>query len=270
MIKIKCKLIKEIFKNEMNGYNISIVKILDSDDSELLEQKKIYIVGVFESLNNRLTYLMEGSLEKHPKYGIQFKLATSKVDIPTKEEELIEFLSSDMFPIGIKTATKIVNKFKENTIEIILNDYNKLSKIPRLSKEKILKIHDILEEQQASSGIILELSKIGFNAKESGDILAKYKSDTLNVINTNIYKLIEDMDFSFQDIDALAKNYGIDIDDSNRIEALIIYLIEDITFSTGVTYILLDEFYKNTKIYSNIEINALEHYLYKLITEGKI
>jgi len=270
MIKIKCKLIKEIFKNEINGYNISIVRILDSDSTELLDKKKTYIVGVIDSLNERLTYEMEGELATHPKYGTQFKVNTYNVSIPTKEEELIEFLSSDMFPIGIKTATKIVNKFGENTIEIILNDYNKLSKIPRLSQEKILKIHDILEEQQASSGIVLELSKIGFNAKESGDILAKYKSNTLNIINTNIYKLIEDMNYNFKDIDALAKNCGVDIDDGNRIEALIIYLIEDITFSSGDTYVLLDELYDIIKKYSNIDISMLEHYLYKLITEGKV
>ena len=82
MIKIKCKLIKGIFKNEMNGYNISIVKILDSDDSELLEQKKIYAVGVFESLNNRLNYLMEGNLEKFTKFlGIAFFLLAIVLNI---------------------------------------------------------------------------------------------------------------------------------------------------------------------------------------------
>lgn len=270
MTKIKCKLIKEIFKNEINGYNISIVKILDSDDLELLEQKKIYAVGVFESLNNRLNYLMEGNLEKHPKYGVQFKINTYKVDIPTKEEELVEFLSSDMFPIGEKTASKIVDKFGENTIEVILNDYEQLLQIPRLSKNKIEQIHIVLEEHQASSEAILELSKLGFNVKEAGDILAKYKSNTLNVINTNIYRLVEEMEFSFNDIDAIARNNGIDLEDANRIKALIEYLIEDMTFSTGDTYVLLDDLFNQIQKYCDIPKTSLEYYLSQLIMENRV
>lgn len=270
MAEIKCKLIKEIFKNEINGYNISIVKILDSDDELLLKEKKIYVVGVIESLSDRLNYVMTGNLENHQKYGMQFKVDNYKIDIPTKEEELIDFLSSKMFPIGMKTATKIVEEFGTNTIEVILNDYNKLKKIPRLSTDKIIKIHDILEEQQASSQVVIELGKIGFTSKEAGDILAKYKSDTMEVINNNIYRLIEDMEFNFNDIDTIAKNKGIGLEDDNRIRALIIYLIEKMTFASGDTFVLLDELLANMVKYCDIEKEKLEYQLSILINDNKI
>ena len=39
-----------------------------------------------------------------------------EINMPTKEEELVTFLSSDLFPIGEKTAEKIVNTFHEDTI----------------------------------------------------------------------------------------------------------------------------------------------------------
>ena len=270
MTEIKCKLIKEIFYNEMNSYNISIVRIIDSDDSELLNNKKMYIVGVMEQLNDRLIYKAKGEINEHPKYGNQFQVASISVNIPSKKEEIIDFLSSKMFPIGEKTAIKIVNKFGEDTIEIILNEKERLLEIPRINKEKVNAIHSILEAQQASSEVIVELSSIGFTTKEAGDILFKYKNKTMDIVNNNIYRLIEDMDFRFNDIDNIAKNKGIDLNDSNRLKALIIYLIEDITFANGNTYVSIDELTNYISKYTNISNEELNEIIDLLIKENKI
>ena len=269
MTEIKCKLIKEIFYNEMNSYNISIVKIIESEDSELLTSKKIYIVGFMEQLNDRLIYKAKGEINEHPKYGNQFQVASISVNIPSKKEEIIDFLSSKMFPIGEKTALKIVSKFGDETIEIILNEKERLLEIPRISKEKIEVIHNILEAQQASSEVIIELSSIGFTTKEASDILFKYKNKTMNIVNNNIYRLIEDMDFRFNDIDNIAKNKGIDLNDTNRLKALIIYLIEDITFANGNTYVSLDELTNAISKYTDIN-EELNEIINLLIKENKI
>ncbi|MBO7629098.1 MAG: hypothetical protein J6S87_04025, partial [Bacteroidales bacterium] len=45
-----------------------------------------------------------------------------------------------------KTATKIVEEFKENTLEIILNTPEQLEKIPRLPQRRIEKIHNVLKD----------------------------------------------------------------------------------------------------------------------------
>ena len=38
----------------------------------------------------------------HPKYGPQFAVDSFEIKMPSKEEELVTFLSSDLFPIGVK------------------------------------------------------------------------------------------------------------------------------------------------------------------------
>lgn len=270
VMQVKCKLIKEVYRNEINGYNISVVKIINSDNEELVKEKSIYAVGVMESLNERLTYLLEGNIEMHPKYGKQFKVTSYKVNIPTKEEELVEFLSSKMFPIGAKTASRIVDMFGSNTIEIILDDYTKLKSIPRLTEDKIIKIHDILKQQQTSSEIVIKLGNLGFTPKECGDILAKYKNQTLNVIENNIYRLIEDLDFKFSDIDKIAISMNVDIDNDNRLKSLVIYLINSITFNSGSTYVLINELFDYVIKYADISMDKLEGILNSLIKELKV
>ena len=270
MYEIKCKLIKEIFYNEINSYNISIVRVLDSDSEEILESKKIYLVGVMESLNERLTYLVKGDINDHPKYGRQFQVLSYSVSIPSKKEEIVEFLSSKLFPIGEKTAEKIVKKFGENTIEIILNDKERLLEIPRIGREKIDKIHDILENQQASSKVVVELANLGFTTKEASDILFRYKDRTMDIVNNNIYRLIDDMDFRFNDIDNIAKNNGVLLDDENRLKALIIYLIEDITFSNGNTYVNISELHNRIIKYVDIDNDGIIYIIDKLVTEDRV
>ena len=49
----------------------------------------------------------------------------------------------------------IVEKFKENTLPIILDNPRSLLLIPRITEVKAMKIHDTLVEYQASSHIIL-------------------------------------------------------------------------------------------------------------------
>lgn len=269
-MQIKGRLLKEIYRNEMNGYNISVIRLKGSDDEELLKSKTIHVVGVIESLNDRLNYIFEGEIDNNPKYGKQFRVDSYKVDVPTKEEELIEFLSSKMFPIGIKTAEKIVGKFGDKTIEVILEKPDELKFIPRLTMDRITKIHDILKSQQTSSEVVIKLGSLGFTSKEAGDILAKYKNETLNVVENNIYQLIEDLDFRFRDIDKIASNMGVSPDDEKRLNSLVIYLIDNITFNNGNTYVSLEELFSHVKKYSDVDIEKLEYVLNNLITFGKI
>ena len=137
--------------------------------------------------------------------------------LPTKEEELVEFLSSDMFPIGEKTAKRIVDEFKERTLEVILNDRLKLKCIPHLPEARIDKIYKILSNYQYSSKIVMELTSLGFTNKKALSIVHKYNDKAMDKVSENIYRLVDEMDFNFLDIDSIALNLGLDREDDRII-----------------------------------------------------
>ena len=270
MSYIKGKYTTEIFSNSDNGYTVGVIKIIDTDVVELKNKSTAYFVGTFIDLKLKNNYKMEGNLIIHKKYGVQFNVTNYENLLPEKKDELIEFLSSDLFPIGIKTAEKIVEKFKEKTIEVILDNPNSLLLIPRLNKDKIDKIYETLKSYQSTSEIVLELQHLGFNTKDSLSILNKYKVNSLDKINNNIYSLIDELDFNFNTIDEIALNNNYDTLDTRRISALIIHSLNELTFSNGDTYSFIEEIYLWINKYVEIDMEKLEYELIKLNKNGRI
>ena len=270
MSYIKGKYTTEIFSNSDNGYTVGVIKIIDTDVVELKNKSSAYFVGTFIDLKLKNNYKMEGNLIIHKKYGVQFNVTNYENLLPEKKDELIEFLSSDLFPIGIKTAEKIVEKFKEKTIDVILDNPNSLLLIPRLNKDKIDKIYETLKSYQSTSEIVLELQHLGFNTKDSLSILNKYKVNSLDKINNNIYSLIDELDFNFNTIDEIALNNNYDTLDTRRISALIIHSLNELTFSNGDTYSFIEEIYSWINKYVEIDMEKLEYELIKLNKIGRI
>ncbi len=261
-------LYKQIYRNEINGYLVALFKIKETNTD--YEDNIINITGVLPKLSDKKEYILYGDLVTHPKYGLQFSVTSFDINLPTKEEELVTFLSSDLFPIGIKTAQKIVDTFHEGTIDKILANKDCLQLIPRLNESKINKIYDTLKDYQNTSNVVLELTKLGFDMKEALSFLNKYESKILTTVKDDIYTLIDTDEIPFAKIDEIAINMGIEEDDERRVKALIIHVMKELCFMKGDTYLTLEEISLSLSSYVTISPEKLEYLLQKLITEQKI
>ena len=268
MSYIKGTISKIIYRNNSNGYTVGLIKIKESDE----EVGKIEtFTGVLPEFNEKTIYQLNGTFTTHNKYGYQFQVDSFEIVLPEKKDELVDFLSSDLFPIGEKTAKKIVGAFGEDTIDVILNNKEKLLEIPRLGIEKINKINNILKEYQSTSNIVLELNRMGFNTKDSLMLLNKYKDKVIRIIDNNIYDLIDNINLNFKEIDTIAINNKYDLYDERRVEALIIYLLNEITFEQGDTYSFFQEIYNSIiKYLPDLKSEDLEYYLLKLSKQKRV
>lgn len=268
MSYIKGTISKIIYRNNSNGYTVGLIKIKESDE----EVGKIEtFTGVLPEFNEKTIYQLNGTFTTHNKYGYQFQVDSFEIVLPEKKDELVDFLSSNLFPIGEKTAKKIVGAFGEDTIDVILNNKEKLLEIPRLGIEKINKINNILKEYQSTSNIVLELNRMGFNTKDSLMLLNKYKDKVIRIIDNNIYDLIDNINLNFKEIDTIAINNKYDLYDERRIEALIIYLLNEITFEQGDTYSFFQEIYSYIiKYLPDLKSEDLEYYLLKLSKQKRV
>lgn len=268
MSYIKGTISKIIYRNNSNGYTVGLIKIKESDE----EVGKIEtFTGVLPEFNEKTIYQLNGTFTTHNKYGYQFQVDSFEIVLPEKKDELVDFLSSDLFPIGEKTAKKIVGAFGEDTIDVILNNKEKLLEIPRLGIERINKINNILKEYQSTSNIVLELNRMGFNTKDSLMLLNKYKDKVIRIIDNNIYDLIDNINLNFKEIDTIAINNKYDLYDERRVEALIIYLLNEITFEQGDTYSFFQEIYNSIiKYLPDLKSEDLEYYLLKLSKQKRV
>ena len=270
MAYIKGIYIQDIYTNQTNGYTVGLLRVKESDITEEIN-RVITFTGTFEELKYKTTYKMEGNFVEHNKYGRQFLVDSYEIILPTEEEEIIDFLSSDIFPIGESTAKKIVDKLGKDTLNKILEDKNNLLDIPRLTEKKIDKIYEILLDYQQTSHIVLELTKLGFTTKNAITLLKKYSTNTLDIINNNIYDTLDDIEIAFLELDKIAKNKGYELNDERRLEALTIHTIKTLTFNNGDTYLYFDEMYQYIKKYTdNLDEDTFEYILLKLSKQNKI
>ena len=235
---------KSIYQTNQ-GYNIGTFKVVDTNDKQLIDYigKTITFTGYFHELNNIDTYLFYGKLVEHPKYGLQFEVENYERCLPEAKDSIIEFLTSGLFKgIGEKKAKAIVDVLGLNTLKIILENPDNLILIPGITKANITTLHEKLKEYEESYETVLYLNTLGFSTKDSMLIFNYYKNKTKNIIEENIYQLINDIySLTFKKIDQIALKKGIKKDSQIRIEASIIYIMNEISNIYGHSYYLYDD-----------------------------
>ena len=266
---VKGTYIKDIYVNQENGYVVGVLKIKETDLE--ISASQLYFTGNFFNLRLKSNYYMEGVYGNHPKYGNQFRVSSYSLLLPSHTEELVEFLSSDLFPIGEVTAQRIVDRFGEKTLSVILEDRERLLEIPRLPQARIEKIYKVLKDYQGSSQTVMDLTTLGFSNKNALSIMHRYRDKTMDKISENIYDLIEEMDFSFPDIDAIALDSGISESDDRRIQALIVHVMNEATFASGNTYMEYDEImHELQEKYHAIHDEVLTYNILRLNEQKKV
>ena len=96
MAYIKGIFIQDIYSNPTNGYLVGLLRVKESDIPDEIN-KVVTFTGSFNELKYKATYKMEGNFIEHNKYGHQFIVDSYELVLPTEEEEVIDFLSSDIF-----------------------------------------------------------------------------------------------------------------------------------------------------------------------------
>ena len=241
---IKGSYSKSIYETN-TGYTIGIFKVSDTDSENLSDYigRSITFTGYFHELNNIDTYKFYGELVEHEKYGEQFRVDSYERIKPEEKDSILEFLTSGLFKgIGEKKAKAIVDTLGKDTLNIILNNPSNLVLIPKITEKDINILHSKLKEYESSYEVIMYLSDLGFNTRDSMIIYNYYKKRVKEVIETDIYSIILDIpEMTFKKIDLIALNNGIEKDSLIRIKASIIYIMNEISNTYGHSYYLYNE-----------------------------
>lgn len=234
---VRGEVVHIIFQNEENYYTVASVKIKES--SEEFPEKKCTVVGTIPNIDVHDHYLFYGHVSTHPKFGIQFQVSHFERIIPETTDGIIKYLSSDRFPgIGKKTAERIVAILGEKALSQILDNPEVLTNVPNLTKEKRDLIYQQLLEHQGIEQVIHLLAKYGFGVEMSIKIFQFYKFQTLEIIQSNPYQLIIDIEgVGFKKADLLGEAIGIIGNHPSRIQAGCLYLLHEICTQEGHVFL---------------------------------
>ncbi len=246
---------RSIFKSD-KGYVIGLFKVRETNDEALEEyvNQTITFTGYFYELNEDDTYILYGEAVNHPRYGFQFQSSRYERIKPTGKEAVVEFLSSDLFPgVGEKLAKSIAETLGDNALDKILEDESSLYLVPKLTENKIKKIVSILKKYEESHQIISKLIDLGFSMRESLSIYNEYKSNTMRIIDNNIYQISYNLpDISFLKIDKAAKVLDMSLDDDRRVKAVTLYVMKKLIYQNGDSYLSKEVIIGNVNKFLNI------------------
>ncbi len=207
-----------IFQKQENGYTVFV---LESEDEDIV------CVGTCMGLTEGESISAEGEYTDHPRYGVQFKIASYKV-IPLSDCASIErYLSSGAVKgIGEALARRIVKKFKEDTFRIMEEEPERLAEIKGISERKAREIAQQMEERKDLRDALVYLQQYGISNTLAIRIYDTYGINLYGVIKENPYKLTEDIDgIGFKTADEIASKIGIHTDSDYRIRSGVLYVL---------------------------------------------
>ncbi len=268
-----------LFYNDENNYSVLKLDIIDTDLQEIIyKEPTIIICGFFPHLDKGQRYRFFGELKNHPKYGLQYDASRFERIMDNSKEGLIDYLSSDIFKgIGPKTAEWIVNHFGVDCIDQILNNYDILDIVPRMSSSKKETLISTLQTNRKLETSLVWLYGFQISPKMAMKIYQRYGYESIDVIKENPYILMDEIEgIGFKRADEIALKIGLSYNHPLRIKAVIIYLLNEYMNKFGDTLLSLSDLLEYTERYLNTDDEfevrkvEIEDILSELIMQGKI
>lgn len=220
-----------IFRNDDNGYTVFLFDCSD---------KGYVVVGSFLSINVGENLKLVGDFKHNGKYGMQFQVDSYESIAPKTRNGIIRYLSSGLIKgVGPVTAEAIVKKFKENTLEIIEFNPEKLVEVRGISQKKAKLISESLVEVRDMQNAMVFLQGYNISTTIALKIYEIYKNSTIEVVKTNPYRLVEEVNgIGFAKADKIAQSMGIAVDSPFRIRAGVLHILNEASDKNGHTYML--------------------------------
>ena len=268
---IRGKFKQMIFESD-NGYKVGLFRIKETnqDDMEEYVNKTITFTGYFAELNGEDYYRLSGKYVYNERYGSQYQVSSYEREEPKGKDAVIDFLSSSLVKgCGEKTAVLIVETLGDDALTVIKNNPDSLLTVPGISEVKAKRIYNSIVKYQSTDQIIVELKRYGFTINEALTILNKYGENSISIVEKDIYKLIDIVDFTKLDKIFLSIK---DAESHERVIACMIEAFKRLEMRQGDTYFLKEELYNYLRNDFKIFIteDEFDEYIYELVKEDKI
>lgn len=194
-----------IFRNNENAYTVLSLNADDGGD---------YVcVGTLPELDPGESVAFEGEIKDTKKYGLQFSVTSYTIAPLDDEASILRYLSSKTIKgIGPGLAQRIVSRFGADSFRIIEEEPERLAEIKGISLRKAIAISESFEKKAGSRQALSFLSQYDISPGLGQKIYEKYKDRIYEIIRTNPYKLIEDIDgVGFITADRIASGAGIEV-----------------------------------------------------------
>ncbi|MBQ7173572.1 MAG: ATP-dependent RecD-like DNA helicase [Clostridia bacterium] len=210
-----------IFSNRENGYAICELGL--EPENEL-----VTITGTLPYVEEGDLLTVHGSWVHNPKYGRQFKVESFEKTMPVGADAIRRYLASgNIRGIGPKTAQRIVDKFGDETFDVMENHPEWLADIPGITHKRA---HEISDEFRRKAGI--RAAMLFFSDFFGGALIVriyeKYHGAAIEIAKHTPYRFCEEISgIGFEKADRMAQKLGFGKEELPRVCSGILYILSD-------------------------------------------
>ncbi|MDU5109576.1 MAG: ATP-dependent RecD-like DNA helicase [Clostridium sp.] len=251
-----------VFKSEDTGYVVSKIN---------LEKEIINAVGIVPFMKEGQNVKLKGEWVIHKQFGKQFNIEEYEEILPDSIKGIERYLSTGIVKgIGPITAKRLVERFKEKTLEVLDNDIDKIRGVEGIGQKKFEIIKESYNEQRELKDIILYFQGHGMTTNQCIKVYKAFGANARDIVANNPYILSDEIaGIGFITADRIAKSIGIEPTSQFRIQSGIIYILNQFS-SSGNTYMPKDELVKETIKLLGATNELVDGALYNLTVDSRV
>ena len=210
-----------IFSNPSNGYAVCELALDPSDEL-------IIITGILPYVDRGDLLTVHGNWIQSPKYGRQFKVENYEKTLPTGVAAILRYLASGSIKgIGPKTAQRLVDRFGDETFDVMENHPEWLADIPGITRKRAFAISDEFRQKAGIRGAMLFFRDF-FGAALIVRIYEKFHGAAVDIAKHTPYRLCEEIQgIGFEKADRMALALGFGKDDFPRVCSGILHVLTE-------------------------------------------
>lgn len=251
------------FRNEQNGYTVLEIGC----DDELLTA-----VGTFSDISVGESVRLSGSWTYHSTFGRQFKVEAYEREMPATAEQLYNYLAAGAVKgIGPATAAKIIEKFGENTFDVLENEPKRLATIKGISLEKAEKMQESFKKQFAVRNVMIALETYGMSPRECIAAYEAFGAGAVDRVLKNPFELCDaQTGIGFERAEAIADALPTPPESDFRVRAGITHIVRQNLYSNGHTCLPREKLLSVASSYLEVSADTVDIQMDTLISAGTL
>jgi exodeoxyribonuclease V alpha subunit len=172
---------------------------------------------------------LEGSWERHPTHGEQFRATRAVVEIPRTEGGVARYLEA-LKGIGPMLAERLVSAFGTEAIEVVEKEPWRAAQVKGVGKRRADRAAKEALARRQEREVMVFLQGLGVSLAYAARIRKAYGDEAVAKVRDNPYRLARDVPgIGFIVADRIAQGMGIGRDSPLRIQAGVLHVLESLT-----------------------------------------
>ncbi len=252
-----------VYEAEEDGYVVARLSLFPHGE-------EVTAVGRFAAIQGTQMRL-RGSWVMNPKYGRQFQVEDAEIRPPATSEGMVQYLSSGIIPgIGPVMAKRIVQRFGEETLEVMGKEPERLMEVPGIGPTRIEGIRRAWGRHEGMREVMVFLQGHGVSPAFAHRIFKVYGRQTIARVMQDPYQLASDVfGIGFKKADGIARSIGMAPTSMARCRAGLLYTLQT-QAEDGHVYLPKRELLERAEALLGVEQPILEEALDRSSKGGEL